>query len=103
MWVALVAVLPMFALFIIPMMARRQKALLEIGTAAAGVVTKVSPVKGGYSVAYTFLDSHGNIVSGRTGVNSRDKPSPGSTITVLYDPEHPRRSSMYPLKFAALY
>ena len=82
---------------------RRQRFFLSEGRPAPGVVTKHEKMQRGSSgekrgMKYRF-DFH--VLSGAAGSGSagpvKSPPPVGSRITVLYDPENPRRNVPYPL------
>ena len=74
---------------------RRQKRLLEDGRAAPGVITKVRRVKGGLRVRYDFLLQGGMKEQG-SGMARRGRPEVGELVTVIYDPDEPKRNAPYP-------
>lgn len=82
--------------FILFVVVRRQAALLRDGTPAAAQITGYRRVKGGVVLLYEFRTPDGKLVKGRGG-HVRSAPETGSLLTVLYNPENPRRNSPYPL------
>jgi hypothetical protein len=74
---------------------RRQGQVAAEGLPAAGVVSRCTRIKGGWSVRYQFRAKDGVIAKGRDRVWSRLEP--GAAICVLYLPENPRRNYVYPL------
>lgn len=89
--------LPIFFLLLVPLIAMRLKKLLAWGTAVGAIVTRVSPTKGGLEIRYQFLGPNGELVEGSDVVPSRGEVKVGEIITVLFDPERPRRKARYPL------
>jgi hypothetical protein len=91
----------MLALAVHPI--RKERRLLRFGQAAPALVTSSPPSrrpKYGYITAYEFQLSDGTACKGST---QRDRfNQKGDWITVLYDPEHPRRSDIYPTRLANL-
>jgi len=85
----LMAVLLVFAI-------RREMALLSDGRPAPARVTKVRRVKNGHVVRYEFATLNGSVVKGRG--EARKAPPVGSTISVIYDRDNPKRNAPYPLK-----
>jgi hypothetical protein len=80
---------------------RRERRLLEEGRAAPGVVTghrRISGTHGsrGTELRYVFAILGGSPGKGR-GRPRRNPPAVGSTICVLYDPDHPSSNAPYPL------
>jgi hypothetical protein len=78
---------------------RRQRRLLEDGRAAPAVVTghksSHSSHSKHYSMTYDFALLSGAVVKGKAGT-SKNAPPVGSVITVIYDPERPEKSRVYP-------
>jgi len=81
-----------------------QRRLVQSGRPAPGVVSRVSPTKGGRNVSYVFLDTAGSEVSGKTMAPffSGPLPEPKQTITVLFDPGRPSRNSLYPARMVEI-
>ena len=80
---------------------RRERRLLVEGRAAPGVVTahrKRGGTHGGHGMefSYKFVMFSGSTAQGR-GRPRRSPPPVGSTICVLYDPDHPSSNAPYPL------
>lgn len=80
---------------------RRQHQLLAEGRIAPGVVTghrKHHTGHGGThrSMTYDFPLLSGAVASGKSATSSKP-PAIGSVICVVYDPEFPKRNSVYPL------
>jgi hypothetical protein len=78
----------------------RQRRLLTEGRVASAVVTgheKHSSSHGGThrSITYEFPLLSGAVASGKSGA-SKKPPTLGSVITVVYDPDQPTRSAVYP-------
>jgi hypothetical protein len=99
-WLKYTVFLPFAVFLVIPFVVWRQKSLLEYGMPAGAVVERVAPTKGGWMITYQFLGASGDTVKGRCSVSV--KPNAGDTITVVYDPDRPKRSARYPLKYAKL-
>lgn len=101
-----VAFLPfgVFALVIVllPLPILRQKKLLQSGSIAGAIVTRVVPVKNGKNVHYQFLDTAGNEVAGSAMISTSQAPEAGQAVTVLYDPDRPKRNSLYPPQMVRL-
>jgi hypothetical protein len=73
----------------------REARVATDGVPAPGVVTRCFRVKGGWSARYQFQTPDGAILKGRDKVQR--KVDEGSTTCVLYLPDNPRRSNLYPL------
>jgi len=103
-WVALFFPLicgGLLSLFILPI--RRQWLVVSTGKATAGVVTGSRRVEGfGLSTIYEFRDRAGVKRVGKTTVRSNDAPRIGATVTILFDPENPRRNVLYPAPLVCL-
>lgn len=80
---------------------RRLRALLEDGRAAPGVITRSRRIKHGRHVRYDFLLPDGSTATG-SGTVRHGNTDPGAVITIVYDPENPRRSAPYPLEQVAI-
>jgi len=76
---------------------RRQRRLLEEGHVAVGAVTKVSTIKSGKIIQYEFVLPGGSRESGKGGARPGAEEW-GSEVTVIYDPENPKRNSPYPFE-----
>ena len=84
---------------------RRQRRLLSEGRAAIGRVTEWKGFRrgrqSGYRVEYEF-----KVLSGatqRSRVETRKKPpETGSTSTILYDPDNPKRIAVYPMQLVRI-
>jgi len=81
---------------VLPWIIRSQRRLLSEGRVAMGIVKKSRRSKDGRVYSYDFTLPEGRVVSGRTH-SKRLKLEPGAAITVIYDPEKPRRNALYPL------
>lgn len=86
---------------LIVFMIRRQIALLRDGRAAPALVTGHRRIKGGQMLVYEFQLPDGAVRKGRGG-KTRTPPEVGTTITVVYDPENPKRNAPYPMDLARL-
>jgi hypothetical protein len=101
-WLIYFGILPFGAFGLLPYLILKQRNLLERGQPAGAIVTRVSPTRGGRSVAYQFLDYAGNFTTGRVPIKTQEAPSIGATVTVIYDPEKSRRNMLYPAQFVRL-
>ncbi len=80
---------------------RRQYALLLEGRPAPGRVTGHRRASHNQSVLlYEFRQLSGAIAKGRS--TSRRPPADGTPLCILYDPERPRRSAIYPMSLVRL-
>ena len=70
-----------------------QRRLLRWGQLTGALVTDISQMYGNQHVAYQFLDPTGNPVSGTGTTESKVS---GEIVTVLFDPNKPRRNAPYP-------
>ncbi len=93
----LLAFVPILFLLIAPFGVIRARKLLAWGTPVGAVVTRVSPTKGGTAIRYEFLDPGGEAVTGSDVVPSRGEVKAGDVITVVFDPDRPRRKARYPM------
>jgi hypothetical protein len=75
---------------------RRQISLLSDGRPAVAQVTAHKRGQHGHSFVYEFPLMHGGVGKGNGG-EGRKPPPVGSTLTVIYDRENPRRNSIYPV------
>jgi hypothetical protein len=71
----------------------RQMRLLAEGRAAPGRITAIRRAKG--VVAHYEFELNGVTYKGRSRV--RKPPSTSEPVTILYDPENPKRHALYPL------
>jgi hypothetical protein len=78
---------------------RVQRRLLEDGRVAPALVTSHKTERSSHgkqqSMTFTFPLLSGAVAAGKGGT-SKGAPAVGSVITVVYDPEHPTRSRVYP-------
>jgi hypothetical protein len=76
---------------------RRQKGMLENGRPAPGRITQLKQAPKGQTLQhYEFVTLSGSVLQGRTQTGS--KPAPvGALVTVIYDPDNPRRNTLYPM------
>ena len=85
---------------LLPLQVRRQRRLLEDGRPAPAVVTRMRRWHTQHGtqnmVYYQFALPDGGICKGRSNVHGRPMPA-DSVICILYDPDNPRRSALYPL------
>jgi hypothetical protein len=95
-WVpAISAVGLVFPALLLLYMIRRQMQLLSEGRAAPAMVVGHRHIKGGKMTVYEFPLLSGGVGKGRGG-KARRPPAIGSTITVVYDRDNPKRSAPYP-------
>ena len=86
--------------------------LLATGEPVPAIVTKLKPIlvkfatlsSGGYEYriavrAFEFLDRQGNTVQGQTRSDATNyvEAALGSVVTVVFDPDNPRRNTLYPV------
>lgn len=97
-----IAVVPpslLFPAWLIGFLIRRQRWLASEGRVARGWITQTRRVHtghhSGYKVYYQFTELSGATHPGRYDKNKRPLPV-GSLLTVVYDPNNPRRSAPYP-------
>ena len=81
---------------------RRQWLLLVEGRPAPGIVRKTRRSDKTVVVHYEFRLPNGAIQKGRGNTGRKSIPAEGTTVTVLYDPENPRRNGMYPFTLVQL-
>jgi hypothetical protein len=101
-WLKLLMFIPLSLLALVPWRLIRVKKLLAWGTPVGAIVTRSAPTKGGLAIRYQFLDPSGEVVTGSEVVPSRGAPQAGETITVLFDPDRPRRTGRYPIRMVRL-
>jgi hypothetical protein len=101
-WLKLLIFLPALVLFVVPWRVAQMKRLLAWGTPVGAIVTRSAPTKGGRAIRYQFLDATGEIVTGNDVVSFTAAPQAGEVITVLVDPDRPRRMARYPLSMVRL-
>jgi hypothetical protein len=95
-WIpAFVAVGLIFPGLLLLYMIRRQIQLLSEGRPAPAIVLGHRRIKGGKMMQYEFPLPGGGIGKGRGG-KSRRPAAVGSTITVVYDRDNPKRNAPYP-------
>lgn len=85
---------------------RRQRRLLSDGRIARATVTKIpkhhTPHGGSYrAVAFTFATLSGATIAGKSST-TRKGPDIGASIWVVYDPDNPKRSAVYPFQLVTL-
>ncbi|HEX4277492.1 MAG TPA: hypothetical protein VHZ74_19175 [Bryobacteraceae bacterium] len=78
---------------------RRQWRLLSWGSPVPATVTEVKRRKN-FRVSYDFNLPSGEAMTGKCDRNS--VPRAGSRVCVLYDPDKPRRNTLYPLDMVRL-
>ena len=108
-WVAALAAVALAAgSFLATLPIRSQSRLLASGRAAPGLVTAhgrtVRTTHGanlGQQYSYRFPLLSGAVTKGRGGPK-KNPPAVGSTITVLYDPDNPRKNAPFPLSLVRL-
>jgi hypothetical protein len=85
---------------------RRQRALLTDGLTALGRVTGgrwVSSGHGGhYTVKYEFKSQDGETRKGAFQGSKRQFGAVGTPLTILYDPDNPKRNTRYPMPFVRI-
>ena len=99
-WVAYAAALGLAAcgwLALLPM--RRQRRLLADGRPAVGLVTKRRTVHHSHGRAYHQIEYEFLLLNGaaHTGSTVANTPQVGEPICVMYDPDNPAHSGLYPL------
>jgi len=95
-WVSfLLPAMLLFSSAILLVSVRRQANLLADGLPAPAVVTGCHRIKGGWAANYRFRTQDGAIKTGRS--TGRRKRAVGEAVCVLYLPEAPGRSAIYPL------
>lgn len=79
-----------------------EQKLLKWGKPARAVITEVRrlPIRSAasYSVTFEFLDDARNPAKGSSDWFLSETPKSGDVQTVLYDPDNPRRSTLYPAR-----
>jgi hypothetical protein len=80
---------------------RKQWDLLSEGRPAPGTITGLRRTDKGTFVRYQFRVPDGSVIQGWSN-GGRHAPGVGSQITVLYDPDHPRRYASYPMALVRL-
>jgi hypothetical protein len=82
---------------------RKERRLLRHGQVAPALVistpSRIRP-RFGYVTTYEFQLPDGAVRTGSTQQDRLDQR--GDWITILYDPNHPRRSDIYPTRFARI-
>jgi hypothetical protein len=101
-WIKLVIFLPASLLLAVPWRFARIKNLLAWGIPVGAVVTRNAPTKGGRAIRYAFLDPSGQVVTAHEVVKSRDAPAAGDVITIVCDPNKPRRAGRFPFNLVTL-
>jgi hypothetical protein len=93
----LVAAMGGFGSFAMFWMLRFQRRLLSEGKAAMGIVRKSRRSSHGKKViTYEYVLPGGRVIK-RTSGPTHQVRAPGTVVTVVYDPEKPTRSALYPL------
>jgi hypothetical protein len=96
------AVFPAIAAAVMLGFVRRQRYLLSDGKAAMGIIRKIRPAGHGNKVmTYAYQVPGGGILTKKSSAK-RKASQPGTVITVLYDPEKPTRSTIYPLELVRI-
>ena len=97
-WAALV--IPAGILFLVAWLLTRivawQRRLLAEGRPAPAVVTKIARTQNGKVAHYVFMVMSGKLVNGKSRLQ-KHPPEVGSVLNVIYEPDHERRNSIYPL------
>jgi len=82
-------------------MIRAQWRLLADGVPVRAVVTRINRSKK-INAHYEFKIPAGTSVRGKSPVSRRSVPDVGAQVCVLYNPENPRKNSLYPLEMVKL-
>ena len=85
---------------------KRQRSLLEEGRVALGSVTGahwVSRNEGGhYRISYQFSAAGGETYKGAFQGSKKKSGAAGIPLTILYDPDNPKRNTRYPMQFVKI-
>ena len=87
--------------FLLLCLIQRQRRLLSEGRPAPGVVTRHRRTDKQVVVYYDFALLSGQVMKGKSS-SGRRPPAVGSQVCVLYYPDNPRRSGLYPLPLVRL-
>jgi Protein of unknown function (DUF3592) len=82
-------------------MIRAQWRLLADGVPVRAVVTRINRSKK-TNAYYEFKIPAGTAITGKSVVSGRSVPDVGAQVCVLYNPENPRKNSLYPLEMVKL-
>ena len=104
--------MPVFVVVLVPAMlvflcgllqwfVRCQKNLLSEGKAVMGIVRKTHRSQHGQAVTFEYTLPDGQVMRRRSGPTHR-KLQTGSIVTVLYDPEKPTRTALYPMELVRI-
>lgn len=102
LWLALV---PAFFLAVVWALTRAilvQRKLLQWGRPVGALVISILKTSSGKMIQNRFVDMGGNVVTGGTQLTTDRAPELRSTVTVLCDPQNPRRNTLYPAPYAQL-
>ena len=80
---------------------RAQWRLLAEGVPVRAVVTRIRRSKK-TNAYYEFKIPAGAAVKGKSPISSRNVPDVGGQVCVLYNPDNPRKNSIYPLEMVKL-
>ncbi|MDE3164957.1 MAG: DUF3592 domain-containing protein [Acidobacteriota bacterium] len=80
----------------------RQWRLLSEGRPAPGVIVKARRSDRQVVLTYEFRLLSGAAQRGRSSTSGRKVPGEGAPVCVIYDPENPRRSALYPLSLVRI-
>jgi hypothetical protein len=103
--IVLAPLLPLFfaaAAFLIILKLRCESRLLSEGRPAPGEVIKTRRSDKHVVVTYEFRLLSGALRKGKSSCSRRNVPGVGSPVTVIYDPENPKRNALYPLSLVKL-
>jgi hypothetical protein len=86
---------------------KRERSLLSEGRPAVAVITKVRWSGGNHGTGkhvarYQFQTPNGQTYNGRFRGTKRRCGAAGDSVTVLYDPDNPQRSTRYPMQFVKI-
>lgn len=82
-------------------MIRAQWRLLAEGVPVRAVVTRIGRSKK-INAYFEFKIPAGSAVTGKSSVSSRNVPDVGAEVCVLYNPDNPRKNSLYPMEMVRL-
>jgi Protein of unknown function (DUF3592) len=98
----LVVIFPVFGATVLLWTLRLQRHLLSEGKAAMGIIRKTRRSGHGKNVVtYAYKVPGGSIIQRKSGP-VRKVLEPGAKVTIVYDPEKPSRSAIYPLELVRI-
>ena len=105
-WMVPLVTLPLFAVgVLITLTLRRQYLLLACGCPALARVTETRKVQHGHGhgfhVSFEFRLLTGSCRRGAFDAQ-RNPPAAGSSLVIVYDPDHPQRNARYPMALVRL-